>query len=131
MAKNGEVYFYHEQIERQLGFAAMVHRGKILHLSGIISIDDQMTVVGPGDMPAQINQIYDLMEKILSMRQATLENVVSETMYTTSMQALVEAAGVRVARYAHVAPPACTGVQVSALFLPDAMLEIQATAMLD
>jgi len=37
---------------------------------------------------------------------------------------------VRTARYAKYAPPANTGVQVSALFLPDAMLEIQATAVL-
>ena len=35
------------------------------------------------------------------------------------------------ARYARFAPPACTAVQVSALFFPDALLEIQATAMLD
>jgi enamine deaminase RidA (YjgF/YER057c/UK114 family) len=81
-------------------------------------------------MAAQITQIYNLMEKVLAMSQATLEHVVSEVMYTTDLQALVAAAHVRKARYARWAPPANTGVQVSALFLPDAMLEIQATAVL-
>jgi len=67
---------------------------------------------------------------VLAMSQATLEHVVNEVMYTTNMQALIEAAGVCVARYAHCAPPAAIGVQVSALFMPEAMLAIQATAVL-
>lgn len=131
MAKNSQVQFYNEPIERQLGFAAMVHSGNLLHLSGIISVDEKLAVVGPGDMTAQINRIYDQMEQILAMSQATLANVVSEVMYTTNMQALGQFAGVRVARYAKCAPPACTAVQISALFFPDALVEIQATAMLD
>ena len=131
MAKNSQVQFFNETLERQLGFAAMVQTGKTLRLSGIISVDEKLNVVGPGDMARQINQIYDIMEKTLAMSGATLENVVNEVMYTTNMQALVQANGARVARYAKCAPPASTGVQVSALFLPDAMLEIQATAVLD
>jgi len=131
MAKNSQVQFLMEPIERELGFAAMVQQGKTLWLSGLIAVDEKLQIVGPGDMAAQINQIYDLMEKVLAMSQATLENVVSEVMYTTNLQALVQAAHVRKARYAKYAPPANTGVQVSALFLPEAMLEIQATAVLD
>jgi len=130
MARNSQVQFFNEPLERQLGFAAMVQQGDTLYLSGLIAVDEKMNVVGPGDMAAQINQIYDLMEKVLAMSQATLEHVVNEVMYTTNMQALIEAAGVRVARYAHCAPPAATGVQVAALFMPEAMLEIQATAVL-
>jgi len=131
MAKNSQVQFLNEPVERQLGFAAMVQQGNTLYLSGLISVDENMKVVGSGDMAAQINQIYDLMEKVLAMSQATLENVVNEVMYTTNIQALIEASGARVARYAKCAPPAATGVQVSALFFPEAMIEIQATAVLD
>jgi enamine deaminase RidA (YjgF/YER057c/UK114 family) len=131
MAKNSQVQFYNEPVERQLGFAAMVHSGNTLYLSGLISVDEKLTVIGPGDMTAQINRIYDQMQQILAMSQATLENVVSEVMYTTNMQALAQAAGARVARYARCAPPACTAIQVAGLFLPDALLEIAATAVLD
>jgi enamine deaminase RidA (YjgF/YER057c/UK114 family) len=130
MAKNSQVQFLMEPIERELGFAALVQHGNTLWLSGLIAVDEKLQIVGPGDMAAQITQIYNLMEKVLAMSQATLENVVSEVMYTTNLQALVAAAHVRKARYAKWAPPANTGVQVSALFLPDAMLEIQATAVL-
>ena len=130
MAKNSQVQFLMEPIERQLGFAALVQQGNTLWLSGLISVKEKLEVVGNGNMAAQITQIYNLMEKVLAMSQATLENVVSEVMYTTDLQALVAANHVRKARYAKWAPPANTGVQVSALFLPDAMLEIQATAVL-
>jgi enamine deaminase RidA (YjgF/YER057c/UK114 family) len=131
MAKNSQAQFFNEPVERQLGFAAMVHSGNTLYLSGLVSVDEKLTVVGVGDMAAQINRIYDQMEQILAMSQATLANVVNEVMYTTNMQALIQANGVRVARYARYAPPAATGVQVSALFFPEALLEIQATAVLD
>ena len=131
MAKNSQVQFLMEPLERQLGFAALVQQGNQLWLSGLISVNEKLEVVGKGDMAAQITQIYDLMEKVLAMGGATLANVVNEVMYTTDLQALVAAAHVRKARYDKYAPPANTGVQVSALFLPDAMLEIQATAVLD
>jgi len=130
MAKNSQVQFFNEPVERQLGFAAIVQQGNTLYLSGLISVDEQMNIVGRGDMAAQINQIYDLMEKVLAMSQATLENVVNEFMFTTNMPALVEAAGVRAARYTKCAPPAATAVQITGLFMPDALLEIQATAVL-
>jgi 2-iminobutanoate/2-iminopropanoate deaminase len=131
MAKNSQVQFFNEPVERQLGFAAMVHQGNTLYLAGLISVDEKLNIIGPGDMAAQITRIYDQMEQILAMSQATLANVVNETMYTTDMHALSEAVGVRAARYARYAPPACTAVQVSGLFLAGALLEIQATAALD
>jgi 2-iminobutanoate/2-iminopropanoate deaminase len=103
---------------------------RMIYVSGQVPRDLDGNVVGKGDMAAQITQIYNLMETVLAMGGATLANVVNEVMYTTDLQALVAAAHVRTARYAKYAPPANTGVQVSALFLPDAMLEIQATAVL-
>ena len=103
----------------------------MIEISGLIAVDEKMQVVGVGDMKAQINCIYDQMEQILAMSQATLANVVNEVMYTTNLASLVEANAARVARYAKYAPPASTGVQVSALFFPDALIEIQATAVLD
>jgi enamine deaminase RidA (YjgF/YER057c/UK114 family) len=37
----------------------------------------------------------------------------------------------RAARYKDCGPPACTAVQVAGLFIPGAMIEIQATAVID
>jgi nitrite reductase/ring-hydroxylating ferredoxin subunit/enamine deaminase RidA (YjgF/YER057c/UK114 family) len=87
MAKNSQVQFLMEPIERELGFAALVQQGNTLWLSGLIAVDENLQIVGKGDMAAQITQIYYLMEKVLAMSQATLEHVVSEVMYTTDLQA--------------------------------------------
>lgn len=130
MAKLHQVQHYNEPVEKQIGFAALVHTGQTLYLAGIVSFDMEMNVVGTGDMAAQLNQVYDIMEKTLAKSGATLADVVNEMMFTTDMQALTEAMGVRAARYADCAPPASTAVQVSGLFHPDLMIEIQVTAVL-
>jgi enamine deaminase RidA (YjgF/YER057c/UK114 family) len=134
MARLNQAQYVNDAVEKQYGFAACVQSGKTLYLSGLIAMDENMQVVAPGDMAGQIDKIYDHMEGILALHQASLVNVVNELIFVTSMQALVEAAPARVARYARVpncAFPTSTAVQVGALFLPEAMIEIQATATLD
>ena len=130
MAREDQVQYFNEPVERSLGFAAIVRAGDTLHLAGILSTDEQMQIVAAGDMAGQITKIYDVMEETLAKCGATLEHVVSEVMYVTDMAALAEAAPVRVARYAKYAPPAATAVQVGALFVPEALIEIHATAYL-
>ena len=108
-----------------------MHANGLLHLAGIISVDENANVHAPGDMAAQIERIYDIMEETLAKNGANLEHVVNEVMYTTDMSKLMEAIAVRARRYAGHAFPATTALQISALAFPDAMLEIQAIAQLD
>ncbi len=131
MAKPGQVQHFNKPLEDSFGFSAIVHANGLLHLAGIISIDDTAEVVAPGDMAAQIDRIYDIMEETLAKNGATLEHVVNEVMYTTDMGKLLEAIPTRANRYSGHANPATTAVQISALAFPDAMLEIQVTAQLD
>jgi enamine deaminase RidA (YjgF/YER057c/UK114 family) len=56
--------------------------------------------------------------------------VVNEMIFVTDMAELVAGSPTRLARYAACAPPATTAVQVSALFVPGALIEIQATVEL-
>ncbi len=131
MAQLNEIQHLNPDVEKQLGFAAIVQKGDTLYLSGIISIDEQMNVVAPGDMTGQVERVYDIMEATLALCGATFANVVNEVVYVTDVQKFAEAAPARLKRYADCAPPATTAVQVSALFFPEAMIEIQATAVLD
>jgi enamine deaminase RidA (YjgF/YER057c/UK114 family) len=128
MATANQVIYFNEPVERQLGFAAMVKTGDLLHLSGVLSIDEQLNVVAPGDMAGQIERVYDLLEATLAKVHADLSNVVNETIFVTDMQALAAAAATRTKRYAKCAPPASTAVQVSGLFLPGCLIELQAVA---
>ncbi len=131
MAKSHQTLHFNKPVEDAMGFSALVHANGLLHLSGIISIDETMQVHAPGDMAAQVERIYDIIELTLGKCGATLAHVVNEVMYTTDMAKLMEAAPVRAKRYAKCAYPASTAVQISALAFPDAMLEVQIMAQLD
>lgn len=128
MATAEQVIHFNEPVEKQFGFAAMVKTGAFIHLSGVLSLDEQLNVVAPGDMAAQIERVYDILEATLSLVRADLSNVVNETIFVTDMQALAAAAATRTKRYAKCAPPASTAVQVGALFLPGCLIELQAVA---
>ena len=131
MAHVSQVHYYNEPVEKQMGFVAMVQSGKTLHLAGIVSIDDALNVVAPDDMAGQIERVYDIMEKTLAKSGATLQHVVNEMIFVTDLQKFgPDASAARAKRYARWTPPATTAVQVSALFFPAAMIEIQATAVL-
>lgn len=130
MAKVDQVIFFNEPVERQFGFAAMVKSGDLIHLSGVLSIDDALNVVAPGDMAGQIERVYDLLEATLALVQADLSNVVSETIFVTDIHAFGAAAATRARRYAACAPPASTAVQIGALFFPGCVIELQAIAQL-
>ena len=131
MAKLGQVQHFNKPLEDSLGFSAIVHANGLLHLAGIISVDEKGEVFAPDDMAAQIDRIYDVMEETLAKNGATLEHVVNEVMYTTDMGKLFEAIPVRAKRYEGVANPATTAIQIVALAFPGALLEIQATAQLE
>jgi len=131
MAKANQTLHFNKPVEDAFGFSALVHANGLIHLAGIISIDEQAQVLYPNDMAKQIDRIYDIMEITLGKCGANLSHVVSEVMYATDMGKLMEHAGVRAKRYANVAFPAATAVQVVALAFPGALLEIQATAQLD
>ncbi len=121
------------ELEKKFGMSYLIRSsGPTLHMAGILSADENFEVYGPGDMAAQIRRIYERMSAVLDKADCSLVNVVSEISFTTDIQALGAASHVRdeIYRAAGAAPPVATAVQVSALYLPGAMLEIQATAEL-
>jgi 2-iminobutanoate/2-iminopropanoate deaminase len=130
MAKISEANHINEPVEKSLGFAASVLSNGTIHLAGIVAVDPALNVVAPGDMAGQVAYIYDAMAHVLATYQATLENVVSETIYVTDIQAFAAAAPIRTERYARWGFPAATVVEVKGLFLPEALVEVQAIATL-
>jgi 2-iminobutanoate/2-iminopropanoate deaminase len=130
MARPDQIYRLNPEREARFGLSAMVRSGNTLYVAGLISVDDDFNLVGEDDMGAQIDRIYTRLEAVLALASADLRHVVSEVSYTTNMEALAAAAGVRDERYsqARAAPPATTAVEVRKLYLPGAMLELVATA---
>ncbi|MEQ8509016.1 MAG: Rid family hydrolase [Rhodospirillaceae bacterium] len=133
MARLENVIPVFPDLEERFGLSYAVKAGKTIYLSGLLAADDNFNLVGENDMEAQIRCIYGRLQFVLAKCDADLRHVVSEINFTTNSPALSRASWVREKIYqdAGAAMPAATGVGVSSLYLPGAMLETHATAVLD
>jgi 2-iminobutanoate/2-iminopropanoate deaminase len=100
----------------------------ILQLSGQAAIDAEGKVVGGNDMTAQADYIMDNITAILAAHGATLADVFNIRAYLTDMSRLSEYGKVRTARFTGT-PPTVTTVEVSRLFVPGALLEVEIMAV--
>ena len=133
MARHENVISIYPKNEERFGLSYAVKAGNTLYLSGLLAADDDFNLVGENDMEAQIRCIYERMQFVLGKCGGDLRNVVSEINFTTNTPELSSASWVRAEIYknAGAAMPAATGVTVAGLYLPGAMLECHATAVLD
>ena len=132
MARHDQVVWVNRELEERFNLSAAVRSNGTLYLSGLTAIDEEMLVVGRGDMEAQVRQVYLRLERALAACGCSLVNVVSETAYTTDIEWLGRAAHVRDGFYrrAGAAPPVATAVEVRRLFFPEAMVELTVVAEL-
>jgi reactive intermediate/imine deaminase len=100
-----------------------------IHVSGQIAIDGEGALVGPGDMAAQTEQVFANLQAILEANGATFADVVKITTFVTSFDDLRSMREIR-RRHVGEEPPASTAVQVVALVLPDAVIEVDLVAVI-
>jgi reactive intermediate/imine deaminase len=98
-----------------------------LFVSGQLALDPGGTLVGVGDLRAQTEQVFENLARVLEANGASFGDVVKMQTYVTTLEGIADVREVR-ARYLPAEPPASTAVQVAALFLPDAMVEVDAVA---
>ena len=98
-----------------------------IYVSGQIAIDREGDLVGPGDVRAQTRQVFENLKAILAANGATFADAVKIGTYLTTLDDL---AGMREVRseYLTAEPPASTAVQVVALVVPEALIEIDLVA---
>jgi 2-iminobutanoate/2-iminopropanoate deaminase len=101
----------------------------LLVVSGQLPLDADGQLVGAGDLRAQTGQVFENLRTILEANGATFADVVRIGTYVTD---LTDLAAVREVRrdYLRPEPPASTLVQVVALVLPDAMIEVDLEAVI-
>ena len=99
-----------------------------IHISGQVAVDLEGNLVGPGDLRAQTRQVFENLKAILKANGATFADAVKIGTYLTT---LYDLAGMREVRteYLTSEPPASTAVQVMALVMPDALIEIDLVAV--
>ena len=99
-----------------------------IHISGQIAIDTEGNLVGPGDVRAQTRQVFENLKAILQANGATFTDAVKIGTYLTTLDDL---AGMREVRSEYLTAnlPASTAVQVVALVVPEALIEIDLVAV--
>jgi 2-iminobutanoate/2-iminopropanoate deaminase len=116
-------------MEDVYGFAESVRAGDTVYVAGQTAFQDDGTIVGEGDMAAQMRQAYANIEKALAGVGATIGDVVEETLFVTDIDAASAVAlEVRSGVYGSPIDVASTLCQVAALGAPQLLIEIKCTA---
>jgi enamine deaminase RidA (YjgF/YER057c/UK114 family) len=105
--------------------------GKLIYLSGQISLDKSGTLVGKGDFAAQARQVHDNLLAALAAAGAKPADVVKINTYVVNYKPEHRAVlrELRGPIFGKDNPPASTLVGVQALALEDFMLEVEAVAV--
>jgi enamine deaminase RidA (YjgF/YER057c/UK114 family) len=110
---------------------AEVRGGKLVFIAGQVAMDSSGALVGKDDYRLQTEQIFKNLGAALESSGATFENVVKLTYYLLDIAHLPEVREVRDRFVNTQHPPTSTAVQVSRLFRPEFLLEIDAVASVD
>jgi 2-iminobutanoate/2-iminopropanoate deaminase len=104
--------------------------GDLLFISGQAAIDEHGQLVGVGNFDAQATQAFRNLERVLRAGGSSLANVIKVTIFLRDMGNFAKVVELR-GRCFTPPYPADTIVEVSSLYSPDALIEIEAIAVAD
>jgi enamine deaminase RidA (YjgF/YER057c/UK114 family) len=108
-----------------------VSAGRIIFIAGQTALDQDGEVVGKRDFAVQAAQVFSNLAIALQASGCTATNLVKLTVFLTDMDNLTLYREARNRFFASVTPPAApavTLVEVSKLYGPDFLIEIEAIA---
>ena len=114
---------------KKYNISAGVKLGDTIHLSGNVAFDNAGEVVGAGDTYAQSKQIFKNIEEALASAGATMADVIKITTYLTDITQYGEFGKARTEAFPN-GVPASTAVAVSALVMPELVVEVEAVAVI-
>ena len=111
---------------------AIVEPGRMAYIAGQVCVDKSGTIIGAGDLAAQINQVFANLEAILKDLGAGFTDVVEFTTYLVGRDTLAPWMKARTDVYARIFPaksyPPNTLLIIDQLVRPEFKLEISAIA---
>ena len=108
-----------------------VRASRIIFIAGQTALDRDGNVVGQGNFAAQAAQVFDNLAIALNAADCTPAHLVKMTVFLTDMNNLAAYREARNRFFAKVTPPAApavTLVEVSKLYGPHFLIEIEAVA---
>jgi enamine deaminase RidA (YjgF/YER057c/UK114 family) len=109
----------------------IVQASRIIFIAGQTALDREGKLVGKNDFAAQAVQVFRNLQAALQSAACTASNLVKLTVFLRNMDHLPAYREVRNRFFATVTPPAApavTLVEVSKLYGPDFLIEIEAIA---
>jgi len=110
-------------------FTDAVAAGGLLFVSGIVPVDGDGQLVGGDDVVAQARQVFANMDETLRTAGCSFADVVKVTVFLTDVGDRPLINPVRQEVFG-ASRPASTLVEVSALVIPGARIEVEAVAVL-
>lgn len=107
-----------------------VTAGELLFISGQLAFDENMNLVGKGDIRAQTRQVLENIKKVLERASATFKDVVRVTVYIRDMSKFRDIHDVRLEYFDKDHLPASTMIEVNRFVHEDALIEIDAIAVI-
>jgi reactive intermediate/imine deaminase len=102
---------------------------RIVYISGQVPLDREGQLVGEGDFDAQTRQVFENLTRALECADAAWSDVVKLSYFLTDVRDIASVRAIRDEYVDTERPPASTLVQVSGLFRPDVLVEIEAVAV--
>lgn len=122
------------QLSKPIGYSHVVEitGGKMIYLAGQVALDVSGNLVGKGDFPAQLRQVFANINTALEAVGASFKNVVKLNYYITDAVTEAEFFAYRQVRDTYVNtsnPPIATVLVIRRLFRPEFLVEIEAMAV--
>ncbi len=119
----------------QFGFTQVVSTagGQTIRCSGQTAWDKELNIIGEGDFEAQAMAVYDNVRAALASAGARPEDVVRMRTYVVNYEPdYLEPLGrATAAFFGEHPPPAATLIGVQSLAVPEFLIEIEVTAVID
>src|SRR5687768_12453508 len=102
--------------------------GDTIYVAGQLPYDKDGKLIGIGDIKAQTRRVFENIKKIVVAGGGTMDDIVKITVFVTDVRYREPYGEVR-SEFFGANPPASTLVQIGNLAVPDALIEIEAIAV--
>jgi enamine deaminase RidA (YjgF/YER057c/UK114 family) len=115
--------------EAAVGYSRAVRKGPFVCVTGTMAANPDGSIIAPGDAGGQTEAILAKIEAALKELGAEMSDVVRTRIYVTDQEAQWEAVGAAHKKVFGAIRPATTMVEVSRLAAAEAVVEIEADAI--
>jgi len=120
-----------DTMPRSVGYSqlAIASGGKVVFIAGQVALDTSGNLVGRDDVRAQVQQVFENLKAAVEASGGNFRDIIKLNTYLLDFSQLGDFRDVRDKYIDLKNPPASTAVQVSRLFRPEFLVEVEAVAV--